>query len=213
MVETVDNLVQLILTGLCAASALAFGARSKSHAWILLGLFAGVFFLGDLYWLLYLLFYDKTPTTFYVSEFSWYASLLFLMMLLLYIRQEAGLFNVSSRFRRLFWVIPIFTAGMCAFYMTHGDYLVNLISAFLMTGLIWHSIDGLLSLRGESPERSGRKYLYYVTLLFCFAEYGLWTSSCFWIGDTLANVYFWFDLLLSITFVLFLPALRKAVRR
>ena len=75
--------------------------------------------------------------------------------------------------------------------------------------LIWHSVDGLVSMRGEPEERTCRKYMYYTTLLFCFAEYGLWTSSCFWMGDTLANVYFWFDMLLSVTFLLFVFALRK----
>jgi hypothetical protein len=55
--------------------------------------------------------------------------------------------------------------------------------------------------------------LYVVTLVFCAAEYGMWTSSCFWMGDTILNIYFWFDFLLSIAFVLFLPALRKAVSR
>ena len=53
--------------------------------------------------------------------------------------------------------------------------------------------------------------LFFITILFCLTEYALWTSSCFWMGDTIANVYYWFDLLLSVTFVLFLPALRKAV--
>jgi hypothetical protein len=30
-------------------------------------------------------------------------------------------------------------------------------------------------------------------------------------GETVLNIYYWFDILLSFSFVLFLPALRKAV--
>ena len=213
MIETVDNLVQLIVTGLCTASALVFALRAKARVWALLGLFSGIFFLGDLYWFLYLFFYDETPPFSFISYFSWYTSYLFLLLLLLFIRQEEGLFHVSTSFRKLFWIVPVFTSGMCAFYMTYGDYLSNIITAVLMTGLIWHSIDGLLYLRGKPAEQGRRKYLYMVTLLFCFAEYALWSSSCFEEGSIIAGVYYWFDYLLSLTFVLFLPALRKAVTR
>lgn len=48
-------------------------------------------------------------------------------------------------------------------------------------------------------------------LAFAALEYALWTSSCFWISDTLSNPYFWFDFLLSLVLLLLLPALGKAV--
>ena len=48
-------------------------------------------------------------------------------------------------------------------------------------------------------------------LAFAALEYALWTSSCFWVSDTLTNPYFWFDFLLSLVLLLLLPALRKAV--
>ena len=50
-----------------------------------------------------------------------------------------------------------------------------------------------------------------ITLIFCLLEYALWTVSCFWMGDTMANPYFWFDLLITGCMLLFLPALEKAV--
>ena len=48
-------------------------------------------------------------------------------------------------------------------------------------------------------------------LVFCLIEYGLWFSSCFFDGDTLANPYYWFDILFTASFVLFIPATKKAV--
>ena len=86
-----------------------------------------------------------------------------------------------------------------------GEILNNIIIAILMTLLITQAVSGLLAKRKE------RRMLYIVTLLFCLLEYALWVSSCFWMGETIANVYYWFDLILSVSFVLFLPALRKAV--
>jgi len=46
---------------------------------------------------------------------------------------------------------------------------------------------------------------------FAITEYIAWTASCFWMGDTLLNPYFWFDTLLSINFLILPLALRKAV--
>jgi hypothetical protein len=42
-------------------------------------------------------------------------------------------------------------------------------------------------------------------------EYCLWTASCFWVSDTLANPYFWFDFGLSGSAVLLLIAAERAV--
>ena len=117
----------------------------------------------------------------------------------------------SLSLRQLF--IPAFTIGMCIFYMQWGDYLSNMITAVLMMGLIWHAFYGLKVLRGRPRQENERRMLFLVTLLFCGTEYALWTSSCFWMGETVLNIYYWFDILLSVSFVLFLPALRKAVGR
>lgn len=207
MIESIENTIQLVLTGICAFIALYRAWKTKEHAWVFLGLFSGIFFLGDLYWLLFLVFYDKTPQFTNISDLSWDTSYLFLFLLLLYIRGGSFKETVWPQLRRnwFLWCVPVFTVGMCVFFITRGEVLNNIIIAVLMTGLILQAINGLLIKKRE------RRMLYLVTLLFCLVEYALWVSSCFWMGDTIANVYYWFDLILSVTFVLFLPALRKAV--
>ena len=178
----------------------------------MLALFYFTFFLGDLYWQLYIVFYDGASPEFYISEFGWYTSYLFLLILLIYINTEINK-RWRHRFDPLFMLIPAFTIGMCIFYMQWGDYLSNMITAVLMMGLIWHAFYGLKVLRGRPRQENERRMLFLVTLLFCGTEYALWTSSCFWMGETVLNIYYWFDILLSVSFVLFLPALRKAVGR
>lgn len=86
MIEAICNAIQLILTGACTVISLLFAFRSKARVWLLLALFSGVFFLGDLYWYLFLVFYQKTPQYSYVSDLSWDAAYLFLFLLLIQVR-------------------------------------------------------------------------------------------------------------------------------
>lgn len=222
MIEVVDNIIQLSMTVITTVVAAYHAVRLKSRAWSMLGLFSGVYSLGLIYWLLFLLFFGHTPEYSSIPDLCWYSSYLFLLMLIIYLREESSgsdsfpgkvgddvLKRILMADKAL-WLIPVFTIGMCLFYMRLGDYIVNITAAVLMTGLIWHAVSGLLSLKGQ---KSGKKLFYIVTLLFCLTEYSLWTASCFWIGDTLASPYFWFDFLLSLLFVLFIPALGKAVSR
>ena len=222
MIESAENIIQLVLTGVCVCISVYRAARTKERVWVLLGLFAGIFFLGDLYWQLFLIFYHGTPQFYSVADLTWYTAFLFLLLLLIYVRVDiygqhmpegvfrpVGLRGWARQFSPVLWLIPAFTGGMCVFYMQWGDYLGNILSAILMTGLLWHAASGLMSLRGEAGKRS----IFIVTLLFCLLEYAVWTSSCFWGGDSLSNVYYWFDFLLSCTFLLFPRALRKAVGR
>ena len=79
--EVVSNLLQ------AAVTLLGFGLggirylKSRKQEYFLLTCFYGCFFLGSLYWTLYLLLFSETPQVFYVSEFGWVASVIFLSIL------------------------------------------------------------------------------------------------------------------------------------
>lgn len=64
---------------------------------------------------------------------------------------------------------------------------------------------------GETDGKRRLRRFYGTVLAFTALEYALWTASCFWVSDTLTNPYFWFDFLLTLVLLLFLPAVRKAV--
>ena len=75
--------------------------------------------------------------------------------------------------------------------------------------LAWCAVRGLV---WAKKTESGRLRRFHGTVLaFIALEYALWTASCFWVSDTLTNPYFWFDFLLTLVLLLFLPAVRKAV--
>ncbi|MFQ8837973.1 MAG: PrsW family glutamic-type intramembrane protease [Oscillospiraceae bacterium] len=107
--ELIENLLQLLVTfaGACLAGFAYW--KSRAQKYFLLFCFYGCFALGALYWTLYLLLFGATPRVFYVSEFGWVASMIFLRIL------QATLSGPDERaFRcRVVWLAPLFgVAGM-----------------------------------------------------------------------------------------------------
>ena len=111
--ELIENLLQLLVTflGVCLAGAAYW--KSGRQAYFLLLCFYGCFALGALYWTLYLLLFDTTPQVFYVSEFGWVASVIFLRIL------QATLADGAERaFRcRRAWLAPAFGVPLLAFLL------------------------------------------------------------------------------------------------
>ena len=229
MVESIDNLIQLIVFGICFGISLRLTYTKRSRAMGILSLFYISFFLGDLYWLLYIVFYDSTPQVFYVSEFNWYASYLFLILLM-----QQTLEPEARRQRSRVLLLPlVFAAGMCVFFMQWGDYISNIISAVLMGLMMFRAMQGSLYCREKDPAadhltdaekdpaamQSGysaksiaaQMRLCRLILVFCVIEYVMWTVSCFWRGDGLTNPYYWLDGMLTVCSAALLPVLDKGV--
>ena len=211
MIETIENALQLGVTGICSAICFFLAYRMKEKEWDILALFYAAIFLGDLYWLLYLLFKGTTPNLSYVSEFAWYAAYMFLLIIFRFVGGEK-----ATQIRHpLLWLIPVFVIGMCIFYMQWGDYLGNIISAFLMGLLFLNSIRGLIAFsRGDEADetfRTRRNFCASV-LVLCLIEYTLWTVSCFSSGEGISNPYYWFDFLFTMSMAALLPLFAKVVR-
>ena len=113
MIEIVENAVQLALLLVCVAISGRNAVRSRQRTDVILVMFFGTFALGDLYWLLYRVFYGETPQLFYVADLSWYAAYLFLYLLL----QELSDPGERRMRHPALLVFPVFAAVMCAFYM------------------------------------------------------------------------------------------------
>ncbi len=209
MIESIDNILQIVLTAGCTIYAVFRAVASGKREWILFSLFCGVFFLGDIHYILKLVLYPDTYEDFFTPYICWYTSYLFLLLLLLY------LINQKRRKRPPAWMylLPVFTAGMCIFFMVKGDEISNLFTFVLMTMVIWNAASGLRILKQSGMMQDPKKWIYILTLVFCLLEYLLWTISFFWIGDKIYNPYFWVDTMISACFVLMTLAVRKAVDR
>ena len=129
MIETIFNAVQLIFTLISAGFAAYRAIRTQKHAWLLCSLASGVYFLGDLYWQLYLVFYDCTPHYSYIPELGWRACCIFLLILLTEVRGER---EKPTRVKKVLFIIPVFTVGMSSYYALYDGITTNLIIAVVM---------------------------------------------------------------------------------
>lgn len=202
MVELIDNCAQFTATLVCCAVSGVFCFRRRSVELFLLTSFYGCFALGLLYWTLYLVLFSSTPDAFYVSEIIWLSSCIFLYLLQYTIQGEYGR-AVRSR---AVWIAPVLGELMLAFFCVFGsDIPAALLRCCLMTALAWGAIRGLAA--------GVRRNFHVAVLCFVGAEYALWASSVHWMGDTLANPYFWIDFTLTGVLISILPASGEAVKQ
>ena len=225
MIELIDNIIQMIMAAMVFSIAffLAFikyeRESDNSHEWTLIGLFAFEYFAGDLYDALYVYFYETSSQYFYISEFCWYTSYLFMILLLVHMLKEKP-FGMESRFQ---FLIPVFTVTMAVvFYVRNGDLVGNIVSVLIMTAAIWLVVNGLIAETRKPDKTSQKKPFYIVCAVILALEYAMWISSSFyWPGDTFLNPYFWFDASFSISLIGLLHTMSryhgisigKAVRR
>ncbi|MEF9853278.1 MAG: histidine kinase [Hydrogenoanaerobacterium sp.] len=207
MVEIIDNTVQLAVTTGCAVWAGVLGFHYKSHRYSLLACFYATFALGLLYWLLFLILKSYTPKLFYVSDLSWIASFLFLLLLSFsIIKDEERGYRPFAAFAVSF-VLLLLTVKICSF----GDYGNTLIWCLLLTVCGYLSTRGLLYARKQSGNNRQMQYLHITILFIVFTEFILWLTSCYFKGDTLKNPYYWCDFALTIGLFALMPAMKKAV--
>lgn len=142
-----------------------------------------------------------------MSDLSWLASVLFLLVLQTTIRLP------EERAYRppLAWAVPAFCAVMGLYFFQWGDYFLNILWEVLLGICGYSALRGLLFARRQSGGLRSRQYFHGAVLAFVLLEHGLWVASGHWQGGTLLNPYYWFDFLLSATFFTFLPTLKKAV--
>ena len=202
LIEQIDNIIQL--AALLVLTVLAFykGMTTRKRIWALLCMFYGVAALGNLYWFLHMIIYSETPYYDFIPDFCWISAFMFLILLLLNIRDREW----DWKRHKFLWLIPVFTVGMAVFYMQWGEHLTNIVYAVFMTVLIFCSLEGYL----HTEKKTGKHDLYLISMLFCLAEYALWTSSCLPWEFPVFDPYYAFDILLTLIYVFFYPAAGKA---
>ena len=206
--ELISNVLQFAVTLLGFFLSGIRYLKSRTQAYFLLTCFYGCFALGSLYWTLYLFLFSKTPQVFYVSEFGWVASVIFLYLL------QYTLSSAEERGHacRKALIAVLIGVPLCVLYCTFGDILSNLLWCSMMIVVSYHSIRGLSYARTQTGTARNMRYFHMGVLCYAAVEYALWTSGCLWPGDSVFSFYCWFDLLLSGCLFALLPVTGKAVK-
>ena len=200
IIEIVDNSLQFLVLLVCAlVSFRRLYCSQDKKKWVPLALFYSCYGLAECFWLLFLALMKHTPHFSYAADLGWYAGVLFLCMGL-----EPLLPEKDGSRGLLPWLAVLFSAAAFLFFIRWGDLVSNLLAALSMGWMGWMSLAVL-----QKPGR-GRAFAWSCLLVYC-AEYAMWISSCFWGGDSLANPYFWFDFLLTASFVCLFLSYRRAV--
>lgn len=207
MIELIDNATQFAATFIALIGASVLFYKKRKLPLFLISCFYGTFTLGTLYWTLHMLLTQQTPQIFYVSELAWSAGYVFLL---------AMQYALSTREERrtcpaVAWLVPVVCVPQFMLYMTRGELFSNLMMCGLTMVLGWSAVRGLVFSAAHKEEAGGVRAFHVTVLVFVGVEYALWTCSCLFEGDSLANPYFWCDFLMTLTMLALLPATQKAV--
>ncbi|MEF9954156.1 MAG: histidine kinase [Clostridium sp.] len=207
MIEIIDNAVQLFVTADCALWAGTLAARRKSQSYFILACFYSTFALGLLFWLSYLVIMTYTPKIFYVSDVSWFASFLFLLLLDISLAtpEEQEYKPVAA------WLVTAVPAVTTICFLFGGDIFGTLLWCPLLTVCTYHATRGLLYSRKQTGEERRRQWIHLAILFIIFTEFTLWSLSYFFKSATIESPYFWCDFVLSAALFLLMPAMKKAV--
>ncbi|MBE6910371.1 MAG: hypothetical protein E7474_12510 [Ruminococcaceae bacterium] len=203
MIEAIDYAVQFEALVFCGVFSAFRAVKTRDRGWLMLTFFYACYAMADLYWLLCVLLLGETPKISFISEMSWDVGGFFLCVL--FRRLVDGL---PKEIARTAWLAPLFSALAFLFFLRWSDLLNNTVSLLLMGWMGYLILGGFMKIADGTDARLP---CLVCGALFFAAEYGMWFSSCFWMGDTLRNPYFWFDGMGTVNMVLLLPSYQKAV--
>ena len=216
MVDVIENAFQIASLIFCTSFSIYRILKTKDKSWVLLFFFFGSYLMGDLYWQAVTYFYGDTPSIALISDLSWYASFMFIY-LLLYMENEKhkGLGRPREDYENSMlslvpWLGPIFSTVMSLLYMQIGAIISNTIYGILMAVILYYLIDTVIRFHGTRCLRI--RWLCHAIAFTCLSEFGSWTASFFNGESSFSNPYYWFNILSSISFTFYLWPLSKEVR-
>ena len=176
MIYSSSEAIQLLVLGVCFALALIHALRMRNSAWTEVACFFACMFLGNVYWYGYLAVFGDTPNVSYISDLSWIAGYVFLLMLLVECDQARGLAAPVHAA----WIPVAVCAVCCVYYIYANGYpILNLVDNGLMAALGFFAVRGLAARPDGEPGKcfADNRFLHGTVLAFVVVEQVLWLSS------------------------------------
>lgn len=207
MLDLFSNALQFMVAAGSAVYTIILASKTRIQQYFLLACFYVTFALGSIYWLLYLLMSGYTPRFFYVSDLSWIASYLFLVMLCVSVAspEEKSYRPVAA------WIITAILSAMTVYMLQKGDIIITLIWNGLTIICGFLSTRGFLLARKKTGKAREKQFFYGTVIAIVIIEFGLWMASCFFYEVTWFNPYIYFDIALTCSLVVLLFAAKKVI--
>ena len=200
MFELTENTFQVLILCACVGVSLYRSIKFGDKTSILLLFFHGGYLMGDLYWQVCLYYFGESPQIPVISDLSWYASFMFLIILL---KSEIELSGIKKRteksiIRRILPFLSFaFTGIMATYFIQYGQIPANILYALFLGYILYIVFDIFWNYEKPNKRLSVACLLAFI---FCFGEYGAATSSCFWDEPTIYNPYHWFNIFQTLSF-------------
>ncbi|MBR4777548.1 MAG: hypothetical protein IK007_08060 [Lachnospiraceae bacterium] len=204
MIDTIENTIFLSILLVCVIIDFIRAVKTKKREWMLLFLFHVLYFISSIYYEMYILFFESDPVISHIMDIGWYASYLFLTLLLQNNRDP----EMDGKKYKSLILIPIFVFSMAAGFMwySQGDVFNNILCAVLMWILLRYTVKGALFNKEKYGKNYPAKWLYRSSFIFCYLEYQTWVFSCIFFEDSWTNPYYISDMLMALSFLLFIPS-------
>ena len=207
MTDLLTTLFQTIVLTVLISIGILRTITLKQREWLLITIYYFSYFLGDIYYLLIVFFYEDIPQFGHISEFSWLSSYLALVLLMNSVGGEGRYYK--SRF---LWLVTLFTGASYIYFIQFGDYVYEFICDSTMTIVLIFAIRNLLYLR-RNGIRSESRWLFRLSMCMVTLEYCEWYSSGIWYeDDTFSNPYYIFEFIIPVFMALFIPVISRVLK-
>ena len=203
-IDYAENLVQLLAVLSALLICLFQYIRQKENIWI----YATAIYLSSLlscyYWTAYLIIMDDWPTISNLFSYSgWNLSYIILLMLVLYTKSRE-----EKRYFHPFMLLPIpLNLWQLSLYLPYGGAVNSIYQVTILTLVACFSVQSFCWYFKNRKAGAARPYVASAALLYVAAEFGMWTSSCFY--QPIADLYYPCSFIFSSALLLLVLAVSK----
>ena len=203
-IDYAENLVQLLAVLSALLICLFQYIRQKENIWI----YATAIYLSSLlscyYWTAYLIIMDDEPTISNLFSYSgWNLSYIILLMLVLYTKSRE-----EKRYFHPLMLLPIpLNLWQLSLYLPYGGAVNSIYQVTILTLVACFSVQSFCWYFKNRKAGAARPYVASAALLYVAAEFGMWTSSCFY--QPIADLYYPCSFIFSSALLLLVLAVNK----
>ena len=187
-----ENDITLVAVIIGLLSGLFYYIETPKRGWLYVIFFFLLHILSDYYWGIYThVLGDEPEASAILAYFGWNVGYVFLIAALIHMEKSE-----VRRFFHPLMLLPVpLNIWQFILYLPYGGLANNIVQGLLLTVIAVICVRALIYYCLNRKNGAYFPVLHAVILIYTAAEYGMWTSSCFFWTDTILSPYYLFDLI------------------